>query len=427
MGFWSGIANAGLAYQGATDVLNASQDRDYLERKRKRDDEVANMALEEARRQDELGKQVRALAKKYGLGGESQLPTLPGQEVPVAGQLPVDDEGNAMPKATIQTPGVAAQANQAGMREAMAQAYEGAGKLSEADQLRKAAAAIKAEGYGEIVKGVASGEDPTAIAQRFNQKGDRRIVNGQKNGDSYVFTYEDGKTQTLDKATANDLGMKLGMLKKDTTILPEGASLVENGSGTVIARGQPKARNMDPYGPEAIKAKKDLEDYKAKLAKEAGGGAKGTALIQNIDKIASEFGIPWSEAYQMSRVAQNKPLDEKIIDTAVRLKRDDLSGRYDKDPGKAIEDARGIVEAGMRAATKAGAARTATANPKPAEPAPLNTVAPDPAASKATGPQVPQTARTPDGKVANFTGQFTRQGKPIYQVGNDPKSRFVGE
>lgn len=408
---WSGIANFGLGYRGATDVLNASSDRDYLERQRKRTEEVNNMALEEARRQDELGKTVRGIARKYGLGGEGQLPAIPGTSAEVAPTIAVDDEGNPMPTVTKTTPAVPAQANSQGMREAMAQAYEGQGKLTEADAIRKAMKAVETEGYSEILRGVAAGDDPNAIAQRFNRKGNRRIVNGEKQGDAYVFTYEDGKTQQMDKAGATDLGTKLGLFKRDMTILPQGSTAID-ASGAVVARGQPKAEtrhNIDPLSPEGIKAAEEKARALQRVKNQLGGGAKATAMIQNVQWLSDNMGLSVEEAYNLSREGMHKPEVELVLDTAVKLKQGEMSGKYEKNPEAVFEDARKMVAEARKSVDKPRGKKN--------EPELLNSVPPDEKG-------VPKTLLSPEGKPATFTGRYTRAGKPIY---TDGQQQFVGE
>src|SRR2546421_9892136 len=177
---WSGIADFGLGLQGYRDAQNQQSDRDYLEAQRARSTEIQGMELARLRRDDALAARMRGLATSYAPGGANELPKVPGKSVDVAqvqsdeGQQ--DEAAPPIPPVQRQAAALPAQTNRRGMYGAFADALDSAGKPTEAAKMRQALSSIENEGYAEIVKGVASGDDPKAIQERFNRVGNRRIA-----------------------------------------------------------------------------------------------------------------------------------------------------------------------------------------------------------------------------------------------------------
>lgn len=404
MSFWDGVASFGIGVQGYNDYMDSRADADYRAKKRARDEEVSALELERIRRDDDLSKQTREIARKYGVKGENQLPAV-NMEVPIP-QLQVDDEGYPMPQAT-KSVALEAQTNRGGMYDAMAQEYEKAGKLAEAEKMRTALKQLENEGYTEIIKGVAAGEDPATIAQKFNQKGNKRIVNAERDeGGGYNFTYENGKSQRVDKATASDLGTKLGIFKQDTAILPEGATLVERSTGRELGRGQPKRPpNIDPLSPEGIKAKKEFEDYKASLSKKGEGG--DPAKIREVRALAEYFGGDTEKAIEFAYGMKDQDRTAQVMRMMGILRNDDALGQ---DPQKLQAKAEEIVD-GLRSreSKTRGGQRPTSAKKETKQDAPAT----EPPSTIAQG-----------GITYTYAGK-TRSGKPLYKAPNG--DLMVGE
>jgi hypothetical protein len=414
MSFWDGVASFGLGVQGYNDYTDSRADRDYLAAKRKRDEEVQGIELEKLRREDDLAKTTRAIAARNGLGGADQLPAV-NMDVPIKPLVPMDDEGNPMPVAS-KSVNLPAGSNRIGMYNEMADAQEKAGKLAEAEKIRTAIKAIESEGYSDIIKGVASGEEPAAIAQRFNQKGAKRIVNAEKKGDGYLFTYEDGKSQAMDKNTANDLGEKLGIFKREKpTVVASDASLVDD-HGKVLYKGTPKPKNIDPLSPEGIAVKKDFESWKATLAKKEGGDPAKIREVRALADLA--FGGDIEKATEYAYGVKDQDRTSQVMRMMGILRNDDTLAQ---DPKKLQSKAEEIVD-GLRtkSTTTRGGVRPTKSDNAPDIQSEIE------AANKRDAAAPPKTLTVPGTRSeATFTGRYTRNRKPIYQSADG--QQYVGE
>ena len=415
MSFWDGVASFGLGVQGFNDYKDQEAERNYRAKKRARDEEVSALELERIRRDDDLAKKTREIAKKYGLNGDSQLPAV-SQEIALP-QLAVDDEGYPMPKAT-KTVDLPAQANRGGMYDAMAQELEAAGKIGEAEKIRAALKAMETEGYTEIIKGVASGEDPALIAQRFNQKGRKRIVNADRDeAGAVTFTYEDGKAQRMTPDVANDLGTKLGIFKKDTVIIPEGATLAEQSTGRTLARGQPKQHNIDPLSPEGIKAKQEFETWKSNLAKKEGGDP---AKIREVRALADmAFGGDIEKAVEYAYGVKDTDRTSQVMRMMSILKSDDA---LSQDQNKLRAKAEEIVD-GLRARESKGRGGVRPGGKKD-EGSDIQKDLEDANRRDAAKKGEPPPTIAQGGVTYTYAGK-TKSGKPLYKAPNG--DLMVGE
>jgi hypothetical protein len=429
MSLWSGIADFGLGVQGYNDYTNAQADRAYVEQKRKRENEVANIDLERIRREDDLAKKARAIASQYGLGGDKQLPEIAGKTTDVAPPVAGDDEGYPMPLVPKVTPAVPATANRGGMMESVAGEYEKAGKFDEAQKIRAALKAVESEGYSDIIKGVAAGEEPTNIAQRFNQKGTKRIVNGEKQGDAYLFQYEDGTQQKMDKQSAQDLGARLGIFKKDITVVPHGAKAID-ASGAVVT-DNPDPTKADPFKMEEFKA--DLRDrterLKASLAHKADGKPREVALAEAF--VNAGVAPDMKEALVMATEGKNLS-PERFKANIVQKLTTDFSDRLSS--ANPDTRARAQAELGKMADTVTSIAfpTRGPAAPTKAAPAAAEDIGPalgrEIAANSGGAPakaQPPSILKAPNNETATFTGNYTASGKPIYRAPSG--KQYVGE
>lgn len=398
MSFWDGVASFGLGAKGYDEYTDGRADRDYLTKQRARADDVATIELERLHRQDDLARTTRDIARKYGIGGENQLPER-SIEVPF-GQPANDDEGNPMPPPATKTQTVAAQQNTQGLYQALADAHMKAGNLEQAEKIRKAMKEVESEGYGEIVKGVVAGEDPQAIAQRFNQRGNKRIVSGEKAGDAYAFTYEDGTKSTMNQRQASDLGTKLGIFKKDMTIIPEGGTAID-GAGNVIAHGGPKSRNIDPLSPEGLAATQKRDEAKARAAAMFGKDVT-PARVKEVKFLAERaFGGDETAAIEYVYGNRDKSRTDQILKIAGLLKADPELGMDSK---KLMRQAEDLVD-GLRSrdvATRGGKAPATGRSPAPGGDvqADIEAAARADAAPAAAQPPAgyPDAQRAPDGK-----------------------------
>lgn len=423
MGFWNGVASFGLGVQGYNAYNNDQSDRAALEAKRARDTEIANIELEKLRREDALAKNVRDVASQYGLGGAQQLPATAETTTNIPQPVTISDEGepDALPAATKTVAGLPAATNRAGMYNAMADQMEKAGKLQDAANIRAALKQTQTEGYGALLKGVASGADPEAIKQDFNAQGVHRIVNAEKNGDgSYTFTHDDGTTRQITPQQANDLGTKLGIFKKDTVIIPQGGKLVETGSGNTVATGEAKPTKIDPLSPEGIAARTQLEEAKLKAQQLLGKDATPARIreVKAVADLAFNGDIPSAVGFVYG--IKDKPRSEQVLhlsklyvddgdkpDVAMkkaeaqidRLRLSDVATRGSKSPGAASD-----------APVQLGGPGAPGFVPAAAAPAPAAPAVPPAAASKTP----PQAWKDPQLGDLTFTGRTSPDGKPVY-------------
>jgi hypothetical protein len=425
MSFWDGVASFGLGAQGYNDFQNQLSDREWLDAKRKRDAEVAQINLEKLQREDALGQRTRQIAAQYGLGGPNQLPEV-SRDMPVNPLTPVDDEGEPMPigSKTVTLP---AQANRSGMLDALAQTHEAAGDFENAAKIRQAGKAMETEGYADLLKGVASGEDPTTIAQRFNQKGSHRIVAGDKQGDAYSFTYEDGRTSTMDKQGAQDMGTRLGIFKKDITIVPHDATAID-ASGNVVARGK-ETPKPDPFQLEEFRA--DLRDrterLKASLQRKTEGKPREVALAEAF--VSAGVASDMKEGLVMATEGKNLSPERFRANLIQRMASDSSDRLMNANPEQAAK-ARAELGRAADEVTKIAfpdRGRAPAAAPKPAGSFDVPDVQREIEAANVRDGTSGTATSAPPQRIgsATWTGQYTRSGKPLYRAADG--SLLVGQ
>lgn len=345
MGLFQGIADLGVMGGGYERTDAAIADRDYTRSNRKRQDQLNEMAFQEAIRKDELAKKVRdamgavkSRAAMKGLGLSSPAENDPYQEhvTPPQGGIDSPESPDA-----------------AGKMQAASRAMMEGGDIEGATKVQKALEEFKREGFTHFLGGVIRGEDPKTIAEKFNQFGDKRIVGGTKTADGYRFKYEDGTDQNITTAEANRLATGLGLIKRSPLqVVPAGATLYDNATQKPLYTA-PSKPGTDQLAVIEARRKADLEKIAARAKAQRD---LPPALIRSIEGLEKR-GMSFDQALAVVNTAKGKPKAELIIEQAAKLKAADaVTGKYDKEGGtdRLVEDATRLVDqAEVRAKGKA--------------------------------------------------------------------------
>lgn len=345
MGIFQGIADLGVMGGGYERTDAAIAERDYTRANRKRQDQLNEMAFQEAIRKDELVKKVRE-----AMGAVKSRAAMKGLGLSLPAENDPYQEHVTPPQGGIDSP---ESPDAAGKMQAASRALMEGGDIEGATKVQKALEEFKREGFTHFLGGVIRGEDPKAIAEKFNQFGDKRIVGGTKTADGYRFKYEDGTDQDISKAEANRLATGLGLIKRSPLqVVPAGSTVIDPASGKPVYTA-PAKPGTDQLAAIEARRKADLEKIAARAKAQRD---LPPAVIRSIEGLEKR-GMSFEQALAVVNTAKGKPKAELIIDQAAKLKAADaVTGKYDKEGGtdRLVEDATKLVEqAEVRAKGKA--------------------------------------------------------------------------
>lgn len=283
---------ADAAQQRAADLAWQEKQRQQMETAAARKAEMEQMALEEARRNQESAAKLRAI----------QLGTTAPQaatQVPLPNQLANDDEGNPNPIAMRNVAETAGKPDLYKFFNDRADTLMAYGKVDEADKERARAKAFKSEGLLELASGLHNGADVTEAIREYNARGlDRIPENARFDQTTGKLYYDRNGTPTVFDARNLLKSAKLAAEDKPT-IIPQGSIAVDR-SGSVIA--------SNPGKPDNWKEKEDykqnlaiaLANHKATLSKQ-----DRTALERNLDALKAR-GIAKDDAEAFDLLQESK-------------------------------------------------------------------------------------------------------------------------
>jgi hypothetical protein len=239
MGLMDAIATLGLAGQGYNATDKQISERDLLELKRQREEEVNRIAIEQARRKEALDAGMRNAVTEVanrpaamGLDIATMAPNDPYQEHALV------TKGEAVPESP----------NVAGQVQAAQQYLSRQGELEASEKMRKVMKSLEDEGYKSIVVGIASGEDPKEIQKKFNNIGKERILGGvvDPGTGEYVFKMEGGEERRYNPTKVRGLATQMGFMEKPALHnAPAGSTVLQDGKPIYTAPNRP-LKEEDP-------------------------------------------------------------------------------------------------------------------------------------------------------------------------------------
>jgi hypothetical protein len=294
MGF--SLANAGLMYQGAAEVLDQDQrrrdavvDRQYTLEERDRKRREAERAEAERLRQESYSAEVRATMGDYLAGGAKAKPA---QEAEAAQPLdPYEVDQGAIGRAGKAAK--PAQDNTEGMYEALRSIAAKHGQQKDYEAMEKRLKAYKEEGVLDFIAKARQGAPDDELVETFNKSGKLKIKGIKRvDDDDFEAVLEDGRTTSLNvtRMTESLLTPKDQLALKDKESERERKAR-EAEQKVIVARERLALDERNAASRRALQeAQAELAQYRA-----GGGGAKPakprswTSFDNEIGKAAADL------------------------------------------------------------------------------------------------------------------------------------------